>query len=51
MARLGHASSDAALRYQHRMAGQDEAIAEFLDTVGRAAHPALPSAVVAISRT
>jgi len=30
MHRLGHASAAAALRYQHRMAGQDEAIAEFL---------------------
>lgn len=31
MHRLGHASAAAALRYQHRMDGQDEAIAEFLD--------------------
>ncbi len=51
MARLGHASSDAALRYQHRMAGQDEAIAEFLDTVGRAAHPTPSSVVVPIAST
>jgi integrase len=27
MVRLGHASSDAALRYQHAMANRDEAIA------------------------
>lgn len=31
MHRLGHASSAAALRYQHRLEGQDEAIADFLD--------------------
>jgi len=31
MHRLGHASAAAALRYQHRVEGQDEAIAEFLD--------------------
>jgi integrase len=30
MHRLGHASATAALRYQHRMAGHDEAIAEWL---------------------
>jgi integrase len=30
MHRLGHASATAALRYQHRLAGQDEAIAEWL---------------------
>ncbi|MEO5842791.1 MAG: site-specific integrase [Acidimicrobiales bacterium] len=47
MTRLGHASSDAALRYQHRMAGQDEAIAAFLDTVGRAAQPSPLPPVVA----
>ncbi len=32
MHRLGHASAMAALRYQHRVEGQDEAIADFLDT-------------------
>jgi integrase len=37
MHRLGHASAAAALRYQHRMAGQDEAIAEFLHRVARQA--------------
>lgn len=31
MHRLGHASAAAALRYQHRLEGQDEAIASFLD--------------------
>jgi integrase len=31
MHRLGHASAAAALRYQHRMVGQDEAIAAFLE--------------------
>ena len=34
MHRLGHASAAAALRYQHRMDGQDEAIADFLQHVG-----------------
>jgi integrase len=33
MHRLGHASAAAALRYQHRMIGQDESIAEFLQNV------------------
>ena len=33
MHRLGHASAAAALRYQHRMAGQDEAIADFLQHI------------------
>lgn len=36
MHRLGHASAAAALRYQHRVDGQDEAIAEFLDSLYRA---------------
>jgi integrase len=31
MARLGHASAAAAIRYQHTVAGQDEAIAEYLE--------------------
>jgi integrase len=35
MHRLGHASAAAALRYQHLMDGQDEAIAEFLQTLLR----------------
>jgi integrase len=34
MHRLGHASAAAALRYQHRVDGQDEAVASFLDAVG-----------------
>lgn len=33
MHRLGHASAAAALRYQHRMEGQDESIADFLDEI------------------
>jgi hypothetical protein len=35
MARLGHASAAAAIRYQHAVDGQDEAVAEFLDEVAR----------------
>ena len=37
MHRLGHASAAAAIRYQHRVAGQDEAIADYLDRIGRSA--------------
>ncbi|HEY2956651.1 MAG TPA: tyrosine-type recombinase/integrase [Actinomycetota bacterium] len=37
MARLGHASSAAALRYQHVMAGRDQAIAAALDELVQAA--------------
>ena len=37
MARLGHASSAAALRYQHVMAGRDQAIAATLDELVLAA--------------
>lgn len=39
MARLGHASAPAAIRYQHKIEGQDEAVAEFLEGIGRAAIP------------
>jgi integrase len=35
MARLGHASPAAAIRYQHTVAGQDEAIAQFLDNLAQ----------------
>ena len=35
MARLGHASAAAAIRYQHNVAGQDEAVATFLQEVWR----------------
>jgi integrase len=35
MARLGHASAAAAIRYQHTVAGQDEAIAGFLDSLAQ----------------
>jgi integrase len=45
MHRLGHASAAAAIRYQHRVAGQDEAIADYLDRIGRSAVPS-PSAEV-----
>src|SRR5206468_11192091 len=37
MARMGHASSAAALRYQHVMAGRDAAIAAALDELVQAA--------------
>jgi len=36
MARIGHASSDAALRYQHVMSGRDDAIAAALDRLASA---------------
>lgn len=39
MHRLGHASAAAALRYQHKIAGQDEKIASHLDVLGHAASP------------
>ena len=39
MARLGHASAAAAIRYQHKIEGQDETVADFLELVGRAAEP------------
>lgn len=35
MSRLGHTSAPAALRYQHKVDGQDEAVAKFLERVGR----------------
>ncbi|HEV2121928.1 MAG TPA: site-specific integrase, partial [Chloroflexota bacterium] len=34
MARLGHASAAAAIRYQHRIEGQDEEVAEYLEAFG-----------------
>jgi hypothetical protein len=37
MARLGHSSSAAALRYQHVLAGRDAAIAAALDELIEAA--------------
>lgn len=37
MGRLGHASAAAAIRYQHKIAGQDERVAEYLDGIGRSA--------------
>jgi hypothetical protein len=39
MARLGHASAAAAIRYQHKLEGQDAKIADFLDVIGRSALP------------
>lgn len=33
MARLGHASAAAAIRYQHNIEGQDERVASFLESV------------------
>jgi integrase len=42
MARLGHASAAAAIRYQHKIEGQDESVAEFLESVGRAAGTGVP---------
>ena len=37
MARIGHASAAAALRYQHVIEGQDEAIVDFLERFGEPA--------------
>jgi hypothetical protein len=37
MVRMGHSSSAAALRYQHVMAGRDDAIAAALDELIQAA--------------
>jgi hypothetical protein len=34
---MAHTSAQAALRYQHVVSGQDEAIADYLDTPARAA--------------
>jgi integrase len=45
MHRLGHASAAAAIRYQHRVAGQDEAIADYLDRTGRSALAPPPAEV------
>lgn len=39
MARLGHASAAAAIRYQHKVEGQDAKNADFLDEIGRSALP------------
>jgi len=39
MHRLGHASAAAALRYQHRLDGQDDSIADYLDSAFRDARP------------
>jgi len=39
MARLGHASAAAANRYQHKIEGQDETVADFLELVGAPPNP------------
>jgi hypothetical protein len=39
MARLGHASADAALRYQHATADRDQAIARALSGLVEAKQP------------
>ncbi len=44
MARLGHASAAAAIRYQHTVEGHDAKIADLLDAVGRSALPRQQSA-------
>lgn len=46
MARIGHASSAAALRYQHVVEGQDEAIVNFLETLDRGAATTSSAAAV-----
>ena len=43
MARLGHASAAAAIRYQHKIDGQDEAVAAFLEEIGRSATARAPN--------
>ena len=52
MHRLGHASAAAAIRYQHIVAGQDDAIAEYLDGVAlhaRGARTSVPLSAPRIS--
>jgi len=41
MARIGHASAAAALRYQHVMDGQDADIVDYLERFGD--RPSVPS--------
>lgn len=50
MARLGHASTAAAIRYQHELEGQDTKIADYLEGVGRSAPPGQLSAGQGASR-
>jgi integrase len=47
MERMGHASPAVALRYQHVMAGRDQAIAAALDELVEAAANVRPSRLVA----
>jgi hypothetical protein len=42
MARIGHASVAAALRYQHVIDGQDADIVRYLERLGERAARALP---------
>jgi hypothetical protein len=51
MARMGHSSSAAALRYQHVMAGRDAAMAAALDVLIDAASAIAESALPAPSGT
>ena len=51
MARMGHSSSAAALRYQHVMAGRDAAIAAALDVLIDAASTLAESPLSAPSGT
>ena len=51
MARMGHSSSAAALRYQHVMAGRDAAIAAALDELVQAASTRLEDLAAAGSGT
>ena len=46
MARLGHSSANAALRYQHVLAGQDAKIARYLERFGELPRNDRPTPVV-----
>jgi integrase len=50
MARLGHASPVAALRYQHVVSGRDAAIADAIDAVARATEVPARARVVPVER-
>lgn len=41
MARIGHASTSASLRYQHVIDGQDAEIVDYLERFGRGNWPRL----------
>jgi len=36
----GHASAAAAIRYKYKIEGQDEAVPDFLEVIGRSTAPA-----------